>query len=147
MTKQSNIHWPTKHKKIKHQFKKKFGKLIRIHEIKTLWFRYLEHIKSELLKGGEVFLDERNSIEIVGVPVVEHRSFKLFIKAKRVLRKRLVRLKFNSHRKDFIYDIKMRNSVRPGLLFFPNKKLRVAVHNTLITTNTYFKIERGSRKI
>lgn len=146
MTKQSNIDWSKHYKKTQKAFRKRFKKNIYVKDIKKAFRDYLDAKVDEMIDGEKAQLDNFNTLEIVGVPLVEHQCFNTFLTGKRAMFGKVVRMNFNYHRKDFIYDVRMVNSIRPELYFFPDKEVRKKVHHALITNNTYYRIERGTRK-
>lgn len=98
---------------------------------------------NEAVKGKKVILNKYSYIQVVGVPVLEHKSYVNLSKQGLVLsRAGLRKAKRLPKRKDFVYGIKYVNTISKEKIYFtPHPSFSAKVHKALQETNTYYHIE------
>lgn len=103
---------------------------------------FLEYVMEEVVKGKKVVLNKYSYIQVVGVPVLEHKSYVNLAKQGLVLSRAGIRkAKELPRRKDFVYGIKYVNTISKEKIYFtPHPSFSARVHKALEETNTYYHI-------
>lgn len=103
---------------------------------------WLGYVMDEVIKGKKVMLDKYSYIRVVGVPVLEHKSYMNLAKQGLVVRKNgVLKAAGLPKRKDFVYGIEYVNTISKEKIYFdPHPSFSSRVHRTLEETNTYFHI-------
>lgn len=132
-------------KRAKKMLKKRFGKDMKLGDFDRIWSMYFKYaIQQPLLKHGKVQIDDNFSIEIVGERL-ENKESLLGLMVKGLNANGIVKpaVKFNPNRQGIVYKIDLKDrSYKGQLIFEANPKLKKAVHNELINTQTYYRILR-----
>ncbi len=102
----------------------------------------LEYVMDEVVKGKKVMLGKNSYIQVVGVPVLEHKSYVNLAKQGLILSRAGIRkAKELPRRKDFVYGIEYVNTMAKEKIYFdPHPSFSGRVHKALEQTNTYYHI-------
>nr|WP_298658011.1 hypothetical protein [uncultured Flavobacterium sp.] len=119
----------------KKKFRKKFKKKIDRSTIRKLWKDWVDiMILEPLIEKGEVMLDKRCKLEVVGVPIHMKKGIKSLAS------KGMSPMK--EPRKGWIYDIRMIEPRFKSLLMFDaNKKFKKALIDKLENTHKHYRRE------
>lgn len=141
MTRKNDFDWVHFIAIVKKRHKKKFGKPITATEIRKIIKTYLNWIIEKVIEGGQVRMDRHSTIEVIGVPVLEDKIFKILVKGKSIRRDGSIKnAEFGSKRRDFKYKITYRNKLNEDLHFNADQKFAKRVHEAIENTNNYYKI-------
>lgn len=129
----------------KKRFRKKFKKGISAREINKIWKDWVQyHIIDGVIEGDKVKIDKHSSIRLVGMPILEDKTFKGLILSGRMINRGGVSspIKRNIKRKDFKYKIVYENKLAKdkALYFKASPNFAKQVHLALINTNNYYPI-------
>jgi len=129
------------------RFRKKFKKNITSKDIKKICDSFIQSVIDEVILGDKVQIDKHSTCQVIGTPVLEDKRLKsLLLKGKSFSGAGIRTARFNSMRKDFKYKIVYENTLSKNRLFFePHKNFSRQVHEAIINTNNYYRIENGRR--
>lgn len=136
---------PTVRRRARRLVKKRYGKRIKLTKVDKIWKEFVKYgIVRELLKYGKVQIDKNFSMEIVGRNITEDKKlFKIFVRGIGVRNGIITNsANLNKGRDGYVYHIVLTdNNFKEGVLIYkPTDKIREAVHNSLVNTNTYYRI-------
>lgn len=127
-------------KRYRRRFKK--GSNATDSEIMKVINDWLEYVMDEVIKGKKVMLNKNSYIQVVGIPVLEHKSYVNLTKKGLVLGRSGIRKATGlPRRKDFIYRIEYVNTMAKEKIYFdPHPDFSGKVHRALEQTNVYYHI-------
>ena len=133
-------------RRAKKTLRKKYRKTIKLSKVDKIWKEYCKYaVIKPLIKNGVAQLDNMTKLEIVGRQIVNHSKAIGIMSTGRVVAGELKKpIGFRPlHRADFIYKIKLTDPTYKGgkLIFKPDRELSRAVHEALVNTTKYYRIE------
>jgi len=138
---------PVLRKRCKAMMRKKYGKTVSLSTLDKVFKDWVEHaVVRPLIEYGQVQIDERTRMEIVGKKIVnDNKAFELLSNGRAVTRSgRFIESKKLSSRNDVIYKIKFKddNYKKGQLIYESNKSLSKRVSEHLNNTKQYYRIEK-----
>lgn len=131
-------------KSVRKRYRKRFKKSISATngEIMKCLGDILEWVMDEVVKGKKVVLNKYSYIQVIGVPILEHKSYMNLAKQGLAVGKNGVRKSAGlPRRKDFIYGIEYVNTISKEKIYFnPHPAFSGRVHKALEETNVYYHI-------
>lgn len=126
------------------RFKKRFKKNITPTQIRKIWDVWVKHrIINKVIEGDCVIIDRHSSIQLIGTPILEDkRFFAMLLRGRMSMRDGTAKIaERHQKRKDYKFKIVYKNDTAKGKLFFKAiPSFSKAAHESIINTNTYYKI-------
>ena len=127
----------------KKRHKKKFGKIISARDVKIIYEQWKQDVIKRLLDGDKVVIGKHGSLQIAGVPTLDHKpTFNRLSKGKYVSKSGwFKKAQLHWKRKYVQYSVVYENDLCKHKLYFDtNKSLAGKVFKALTETNNYYKI-------